>query len=251
MGHLPFRFLFVLHSFLVLPHITPHFTHVTNQSHIQPAPQSTDNVQIPAQRWVTLSHRRLQAHPSTLTKSNTLLAAPLPSYLLDPIVDRFTDLGIFNQTPHKKPNHVLINEYKKGEGIMMHEDGSAYAPVVATVSLGTALCLDLAWKKERLESEGANTSDYTLPTRILQEPRSLLITTGSAYADLLHGISPVEVDEGLSTETVANWELLGDRARFQDADGRNHRVTRISLTYRDVLKVSSAVSKVLGGLGRR
>ncbi|KAF2274944.1 RNI-like protein [Westerdykella ornata] len=208
-------------------------------------------VKIPAQRWVTLSHRRLQAHPSTLTKTNTLLAAPLPSYLLDPIVDRFSELGIFDHTPHKKPNHVLINEYKKGEGIMMHEDGSAYASVVATVSLGAAICLELAWKKEKLESQGLDISSYNLPTRILQEPRSLLITTGAAYADLLHGISPIEVDQGLSAETVANWEFLGDRTPFENAGGQNHRGTRISLTYRDVLKVSSAASKVFGGLGTR
>ena len=103
-------------------------------------------LQIPANRWISLSHRRLQAHPSTLTKNNILLGAPLPAYLLNPITERFKHLGIFNDTPHQQPNHVLINEYKPGEGIMPHEDGGAYAPVVATVSLGSTLCLEISRK---------------------------------------------------------------------------------------------------------
>ena len=92
---------------------------------------------------------------------------------------------------------------------------------------------------------------YKIPTRILQEPRSLLITTGTAYNDLMHGIRDVEVDEGLGEGTVANWGLLGDKSVFEEKGGRNERGTRISLTYRDVLKVSSAASKVFGGLGKR
>ncbi|KAF2637160.1 alkB, alkylation repair protein 6 [Massarina eburnea CBS 473.64] len=221
---------------------------------------------IPAQRWTHLTHRRLQAHPSTLTKNNTLLAAPLPQWLTSPMLSRFEKLGLFRDTPHREPNHVLINEYGSGEGIMAHEDGGAYARVVATVSLGGSVCLDVTSKVGGSSEEkgddgsgigekanGTNGTDrkYSIPTRILQEPRSLLITTGPAYEDLLHGISPVEVDDHLDAETVANWSLLGDSHVFEDAGGRNERATRISLTYRDVLKVSSAASKVLGGLGRR
>jgi alkylated DNA repair protein alkB family protein 6 len=177
-------------------------------------------------------------------------------------VQRFTNLGIFADTPHQQPNHVLINEYKPGEGIMPHEDGSAYAPVVATVSLGSTLCLELT-SKPMPEGESSSTTinDVDLasssaiksgiPTRILQEPRSLLITTGHAYGELMHGITSVEVDEDLNADTVANWGLLADPQKIVQAGGRNLRGTRISLTYRDVLKVSSAASKVLGGFGRR
>ncbi|KAF2267138.1 hypothetical protein CC78DRAFT_457692 [Lojkania enalia] len=209
---------------------------------------------IPAQRWVTLSHRRLQTHPSRLTPNNILLAAPLPSYLVNPIVERFKIIGVFKNTLHKMPNHVLINEYKRGEGIMPHEDGSAYADVVATVSLGASLCLEISPKPDNEEHSNTHppsTSQYTIPTRILQEPRSLLITTGSAYKDLLHGIAPIDVDENLSPDTVANWHLLAEPYVFEQAGGRNERATRVSLTYRDVLKVSSAASKVFGGLGKR
>jgi alkylated DNA repair protein alkB family protein 6 len=50
---------------------------------------------------------------------------------------------------------------------------------------------------------------------------------------------------------VSNWALLGDKARIEENGGRNVRGTRVSLTYRDVLKVSKAAEKVFGGLIRR
>jgi hypothetical protein len=149
---------------------------------------------------------------------------------------------------------VLINEYKPGEGIMPHEDGKSYASVVATVSLGATVCLSLTSKPSSDENEKEEEGEedkWMIPTRILQEPRSLLITIGTAYESLLHGVDAVEVDEGLNAETIANWDLLGDRTQIDEAGGRNVRGTRISLTYRDVLKVSSAANKVLGGLFTR
>lgn len=149
---------------------------------------------------------------------------------------------------------------------MPHEDGGAYAPVVATVSLGGTLCLDIVHKATVVEdpNTGDNSTEsgdndvglednikYTIPTRILQEPCSLLITTGIAYQDYMHGIASIEVDENLSSETVANWGLLAEPNVFEDLGGKNLRGTRTSLTYRDVLKVSSAASKVFGGLQKR
>ena len=131
---------------------------------------------------------------------------------------------------------------------MPHEDGSAYAPVVATVSLGSSLVLDIL---PRPDDGGGGEGGDGLPARIFQEPRSLLITAGGAYVHLLHGIAPVEVDEDLNDATVANWGLLGDEEKILGEGRRNVRGTRVSLTYRDVLKVSSAASKVLGEFGRR
>jgi len=163
---------------------------------------------------------------------------------------------------------------------MPHEDGGTYAEVVATVSLGGGLCLDVMGKsgdegegeegkgmkggedEERPQALNADADGeeqetkekiLTLPTRIFQEPRSLLITTGRAYRDLMHGIAPIEVDEDLNAETVANWGLLSEEGRraVEENGGRNVRGTRVSLTYRDVIKVSKAASRVLGGMGRR
>ncbi|KAK8221608.1 hypothetical protein IWZ01DRAFT_425490 [Phyllosticta capitalensis] len=209
---------------------------------------------LPPKRWTTLSHRRLQAHPSTLTASNTLLAAPLPAYLTSspaPLAARFEQLGIFVLTPHRAPNHCLVNEYRRGEGIMAHEDGAAYAPVVATVSLGGTVVLEVT-PKRREDGEGDSEKQTR---RIVCAPRSLLVTVRSAYTTTLHGIPDVEVDEDLGPATVANWELLGDEARtkYEEAGGRNERGTRVSLTFRDVLKVAKAggLGKILGGGGKR
>lgn len=123
---------------------------------------------------------------------------------------------------------MLVNEYPPGIGIMPHKDGSAYYPVVCTISLGGSLCLNIYKSKD----DGALNPEPAY--RILQEPRSLLISTDDIYTEYLHGIADVEEDVDL--ESVVNWELL--RAQEVFANGHNQRSTRTSLTYRDVLKVS-------------
>ncbi|KAK6841664.1 calpain [Apiospora arundinis] len=200
-------------------------------------------VSVPKPRWTQLTHRRLQTWPSELIQ-NRLVDAPLPDWLNEPVVSRLqsipvsldTNAGhIFSKSPHCQPNHVLINEYPPGIGIMPHKDGAAYHPIVCTVSLGSSLVLDIHKSKD----DGA--LDPTPVYRVLQEPRSLLITTEDIYTDYLHGIADVEEDLDLSETTVANWSLLRSKQLF--VDGRNDRGTRISLTYRDVLKVTKLGNK--------
>ncbi|KAK6425198.1 hypothetical protein LTR95_016294 [Oleoguttula sp. CCFEE 5521] len=193
---------------------------------------------IPSNRWQSLSKRRLQVLPTALTPNNTLIAAPLPAWLTDPIVSRIAKLGAFDSAPHGI-NHCLINEYQSGQGIMPHEDGTAYYPIVATVSLGGTIVLDVT---EKQASDGVTVKQW----RIVQEPRSLLLTAGSAYTDTLHGIAEVTDDVDLDTDSVANWTLLGDRDSIVENGNRNKRTTRISLTYRDVTKVSKLRSKIFG-----
>ncbi|KAL6403965.1 putative alpha-ketoglutarate-dependent dioxygenase ABH6 [Ilyonectria robusta] len=202
----------------------------------------------PKPRWKQLTHRRLQTWPSDLVK-NKLLDAPLPPWLEGPVVSRLLSLPvqeahsghIFDGSAHGRPNHVLINEYPPGIGIMPHklstrQDGAAYWPVVCTVSLGASLCLNLYRSKD----DGA--LDPEPAWRILQEPRSLLITTEQLYTGYLHGIADIEEDAELSADSIANWSLLRDADAF--ADGRNIRQTRTSLTYRDVLGVSKVANKL-------
>ena len=98
------------------------------------------------------------------------------------------------------------------------------------------MCLNLHRSKE----DGA--LDPEPAWRILQEPRSLLITTDQLYTDYLHGIADIEEDTDLTADTVANWDLLRDADAY--ASGRNIRQTRTSLTYRDVLKVSKVANKL-------
>jgi len=49
---------------------------------------------------------------------------------------------------------VLLNEYLPGQGILPHEDGGAYWPVVGTVSLGGVVVLDVYEKRKGEDGEG-------------------------------------------------------------------------------------------------
>ena len=215
------------------------------------SPRHPNTIQIasaPKPRWKQLSHRRLQTWPSDLTK-DTLLAFPLPKWLAEPIIPRLHSLPVITQTqdhiftdsPHQAPNHVLINEYLSGQGIMAHKDGSAYHPVVCTVSLGGSLCLDIYGTKED------GTIESVPRWKILQEPRSLLITTADLYTEYLHGIADVTQEINLNSESIANWEFL--RSTESIKEGTVTRNTRTSLTFRDVIKVSSLGK--FGMLGKR
>ncbi|RSL71265.1 hypothetical protein CEP51_012081 [Fusarium floridanum] len=183
----------------------------------------------PKPRWKQLTKRRLQTWPSDLV-NNKLLDAPLPPWLETPVISRLLSLPIqdsepghiFAQSPHKKPNHVLINEYPPGIGIMPHK-------------MDPRIGLSFVRKEDgALDPEPA--------WRILQEPRSLLITTDQLYTDYLHGIADIEEDTDLTADTVANWDLLREADAY--TSGRNIRQIRTSLTYRDVLKVSKVANKL-------
>lgn len=97
---------------------------------------------------------------------------------------------------------------------------------MATVSLGAAIVLDVYAK---------GTTD--VKWRVLQEKRSLLLTTEALYTDFLHGIRGLETDEGLFNGGVVNWDLVEEKVRFEA--GSMDRDTRVSLTFRDVIKVKS------------
>ncbi len=70
----------------------------------------------------------------------------------------------------------------------------------------------------------------------MQEPRSLLVTTGEMYVTTLHGISETETDRDLNGQNIINWDLLGNTEHYES--GNANRETRISLTLRDVTKVA-------------
>ncbi|KAI8293919.1 Alkbh6 protein [Colletotrichum sp. SAR11_240] len=135
------------------------------------------------------------------------------------------------------PSAFYIADFisEEEEQAILQKDGPAYHPVVCTVSLGASLCLNLYQSKE----DGA--LDPEPVWRILQEPRSLLITTDNLYTDYLHGIADTDEDVELSADSIVNWDLL--RSKDHYATGRNVRATRTSLTYRDVLQVSKLGAK--------
>ena len=133
------------------------------------------------QPWVQLRDRRLQCHGGTVMPEGTV-AEPVPSHL-QPICTVLESAGIFDAASHP-PNHVLVNEYAPGEGIMPHRDGPLYHPTVAIISLRSPIVFDF-WP-----SAAAASDPTALPARsLLLEPRSLLIFRGDAYTDFHHAIS--------------------------------------------------------------
>lgn len=91
----------------------------------------------PKPKWTQLSGRRLQ-NWGGLPNPKGMLAEKLPDWLLK-YTEKISSLGAF---AGKTANHVLVNEYRPGEGIMPHEDGPLYHPTVTTISLGSHTLLD-------------------------------------------------------------------------------------------------------------
>lgn len=101
--------------------------------------------------------------------------------------------GIF--PPHLAPNHVLVNQYQPGEGIMHHTDGPLYHDCVVILSVGFPALMSF---RPRLSPEqigcASNKSNQsgatdTLDTvSVVLQPNSLLYFSNEAYSSYLHGI---------------------------------------------------------------
>jgi alkylated DNA repair protein alkB homolog 6 len=177
-------------------------------------------------------------------------AGSLPSWLEETLVARILRLPlseggehVFGDSPHRRPNHVLVNEYPPGTGIQPHEDGPAYFPVVVTVSLGGHTVLDIYNKNS------AGRREERPKWRVLQERRSLLITSKEIYKECLHGIADIEADK-VNEEDISNWSHLRDQTRLTCQTGTIQRELRISATIRDVVVVKDW-GKILPGIGGR
>ncbi|KAJ7304465.1 hypothetical protein JRQ81_012028 [Phrynocephalus forsythii] len=185
----------------------------------------------PKPKWTQLSGRRLQ-NWGGLPHPKGMVLERLPPWL-QAYAERVSSLGVFGG---KRANHVLVNEYRPGEGIMPHEDGPLYFPTVTTINLGSHTLLDFYHPVSRgQQTEGQE--EPTLPTEeqrhflsLLLKPRSLLVLQEDMYSRYLHGIRLVPQDT--ITEKVANTGgcgcALGDTLE---------RRTRVSLTIRHVPRV--------------
>ncbi|XP_072030830.1 alpha-ketoglutarate-dependent dioxygenase alkB homolog 6-like isoform X1 [Amphiura filiformis] len=191
----------------------------------------------PKPKWTQLSNRRLQnwgglPHPKGMVAEN------LPKWL-DVYSRKIAGLGVFDD---KVPNHVLVNEYQAGQGIMPHEDGPLFYPVVTTISLGTHTLLDFYHHRRdsdqtsSLQQQSNHTTSTTqmpgdgdIKFSLLLEPNSLLILKDSMYTSYLHGIT--ERKEDTVSDQVANLPVIS----YQDGD-KLERTCRISLTIRYVPK---------------
>ncbi|KAL1742063.1 hypothetical protein HDZ31DRAFT_44085 [Schizophyllum fasciatum] len=237
----------------------------------------------PTQNWKQLKKRRFVCMDIfAITAKNVLLAKELPVFVSSypDIISRLKATGAFEGSPHGQPNHIIMNEYLPGQGIMPHEDGPAYHPVVATISLGGHAVFHYYRYAPDASTDGepAPEGNYDSPAHashgrridpkpvltVLLEPRSVVITTGTLYKTHLHGIRDITEDAfapaapngeprlpDLDVE-LDNWALLADE-ETKAAIENGHtlpRATRYSLTCRDVAHVLKT-GKLLGGIGRR
>lgn len=183
----------------------------------------------PKPKWTQLSGRRLQ-NWGGLPHPRGMLAEKLPEWL-DKYSRKISSMDAFSG---KVANHVLVNEYNPGEGIMPHEDGPMYFPTVTTISLGSQTLLDFYQPIQRENEMGEvgfpQTEENRFVLSLLLEPRSLLVLKDEMYLHYLHGIRPTSQDT--ITEKVANLNSCNSKL------GANlTRTTRISLTIRHVSKV--------------
>ncbi|KAL0460544.1 UNVERIFIED_CONTAM: Alpha-ketoglutarate-dependent dioxygenase alkB6 [Sesamum latifolium] len=227
--------------------------------------------QAPISKWKSLKNRRLQNWGGVVHEKG-LLAQDLPPWLKLVTNRIYEESSLFPSAI----NHVLINEYLPDQGIMPHQDGPAYVPVVAILSLGSPVVMDfvphpsfrgtateisgnnnedIISKPENIEmSSGEYLSEYR-PFSVALMPRSLLIFKDKAYSDFLHGIKDCEFqryDEAVNVTTSLKSELqlahmISGLKIDEEAGDDNviHRTgTRVSLTCRVVTKVHKHLIKL-------
>ena len=158
-------------------HVFPDFVTSEEESFI------LDRLNNPALgNWKSVRNRRLQCFGGDPVPGAE--RTPLPEWLqrLARFVEnsKLIDYGI---------DHVLVNEYKPGQGILAHTDGPSYHPRVACLSLGDARCTMRFQTKLRTEDIGKKNVEDLLVVTL--EPRSLVIFEGAAYTDALHSIDDV------------------------------------------------------------
>jgi len=156
----------------------------------------------PKPKWTTLSNRRLQ-NWGGLPHPKVTVGEKLPLWLQKYVV-KLSELDVFEGNV---PNHVLVNEYLPGQGIMPHEDGPLFFPTITTLNLSSHTILNLKRKKDlntdRMGTLDGGKGDSSQESfSLLLQPRSLVIITESAYTEYLHGIA--EKKEDIIDEKVAN-----------------------------------------------
>ena len=135
----------------------------------------------------------------------------------------------------KLANHVLLNEYLPGQGIMAHLDGAMFHPTISTISLGSHTVLNF-YRELDTDMTGPGGLEDRLVTSVLVRPRSRLVLRDDMYTKYLHGIE--ETHEDVISDKICN---LTDC----DSVGKTlPRTTRISLTIRHVPKTSKMKLKL-------
>jgi hypothetical protein len=155
---------------------------------------------------------------------------------LDELAQELVKRGVFS--PSSPPNHVLLNEYQAGQGIMPHTDGPIYKSRTATLSLCSSVVMEftsrrrwqhlneinsfLAPQNGAQSNVSCNTQpSSSQPLQVLLKPSSLVVFQDDAYLEYCHGI-PMNVFHDTTTVQCLN----------ADAHQIISRGFRYSLTFR-------------------
>jgi len=161
---------------------------------------------------------------------------PLPPPL-EEMANELVKQGIFPSS--SPPNHVLLNEYQPGQGILPHTDGPLYKDCTATLSLtsdvvieftkrlssneigqGKTVCVANSVTNNCKETNEYNNNNYPIDDKdgiaekktnsldkhsltVLLESGSLLVFRGEAYTNYCHGIE-MDAWQDVTTEKCQN-----------------------------------------------
>lgn len=172
-----------------------------------------------ALRWTQLKNRRLINYGGIPTQKG-MIAEEIPAYL-QAYLKKVNDLKVFGDV---SANHILLNEYKAGQGIMPHFDGPLFYPTITTISVGSQTVLE--FHQSRLDdAPSSSTPDF----KLLVAPRSLLVLKNDLYHRFMHSISEIK-DDDLTDPLIKNLKA--------NSPSSIARTTRFSLTIRNVPKTS-------------
>ncbi|CDH55167.1 2og-fe oxygenase [Lichtheimia corymbifera JMRC:FSU:9682] len=157
----------------------------------------------------------LGVSPNPELKRRTQQYGHLFSYRYRKVLEKYGPLPAFthtvvtrimeNKLMPKEPDHLLVNEYNAGQGIMPHTDAPAlFGPAILSLSLLSACVMKFT------HVEKGNSVDILLPRR------SMLVMTGDARYLYKHSISKDLVESSSEGVTV-------------------HRDRRVSFTFREII----------------
>lgn len=148
------------------------------------------------------------------SKAREELPTGLPEYMDE--LFAFLEGNVCSQFPGfaacgGKLDHVLINDYEKGQGIMPHTDGRCYSPYVFCLSLLSPVVITF---QEKLKTEEIGMKEAAVLARLVLEPRSLIVFKDDCYTNALHGIKDVNKEVFPVTE-ITNFQALSAETRDQ------------------------------------
>lgn len=139
--------------------------------------------------WHQLRTRRVMCFgdPTVIYAFEKDSVFPMPDWL-SLFNDSFSSSSVWKSPTHYTnwtPNHILINQYEPGEGIMHHTDGPVYVGQAAIISTGASVLMTF---RPNLSSAEVGLESNADVFSVILRPRSLFVFNENIYEKYLHGI---------------------------------------------------------------